>query len=266
MEYLTDYGLTHEPFQKEEVQWVETNDSTELMTRLNYLKETRGFGVVTGRSGVGKTYLIRQFLKSLSPSLYKICYVPLTTVSVTDFYLQLSQGFGLEPHRYRAANFKQIQERIQTLYELERVKPVIVIDEAQYLKNDVIHELMLLSNFRLDSIKPCVILLSGLPALTQRLQRAEFEAFSQRLTTRYQVIGMEVTEVKRLITHQLKQAGVHDVLFPDPVLETILSNTGFSLRRLNHILTQCLMIGAVQDQRLISQEIVYAANHEMSFL
>lgn len=266
MDYLTYYGLSYEPFDKEQVQWIETIDSTELMTRLNYLKQARGFGVVTGRSGVGKTYLIRQFLASLNTTLYKVCYVPLTTVSVADFYIQLSLGFGLEPCRYRAANFRQIQERIQTLYELERVTPVIVIDEAQYLKNDVIHELMLLTNFRLDAIKPCVVLLSGLPVLTQRLQRAEFEPFSQRITTRYQVVGMEVAEVTRYITHQLKQAGVHDVLFPEPIIETILSTTGFSLRRLNHVLTQCLMIGAVQKQRIITQEMVYAANQEMSFL
>lgn len=266
MDYLTYYGLSHEPFDKEHIQGIETIDSKELMTRLSYLKQTRGLGVVTGRSGVGKTYLIRQFLSDLNPILYKVCYIPLTTASISDFYIQLSVGFGLEPLRYRAANFKQIQERIQSLYELERVTPIIVIDEAQYLKREVFHDLMLLTNFRLDSTKPCVVLLSGLPSLTQRLQRAEFEAFAQRLTTRYQVVGMEMKEVMIYITTQLKQAGVHDVLFTEAVIETILSTTGYSLRRLNQALTQCLMIGAVQGQRVITQEIVYAANQEMSFL
>ncbi len=60
---------------------VETNDYKELIFRLNYLVQTKGFGVLTGGPGRGKTTMIRHWVKSLNQSAYKVIYIPMSTLN-----------------------------------------------------------------------------------------------------------------------------------------------------------------------------------------
>lgn len=266
MDCLMYYGMTHNPFDKEAKEVIETIDYNEMCYRLNYLKDLLGIGVLTGRPGTGKTFALRQFVTSLNPNVYKVSYLQLTTVSVSDFYQQFAEKLGLEPKGRKAALFRQIQERIQELYDLEHVTPIFVIDEAQFLSGAIFLELMLLMNFGMDGQKKCVIILAGLPQLGQTLQRAQFEAFRQRIVTTYQVMGLEPTEITTYVTTKLKAAGVREPLFSPEVIETLASSAGNSMRKLNRLLTQCLIIGAKKKQRTIDHETVFQANSELSFI
>ena len=72
MNYTSRYGLEFNPFIKNSKDvLVETNDYKELIFRLNYLVQTKGFGVLTGGPGRGKTTMIRHCVKSLNQSAYK---------------------------------------------------------------------------------------------------------------------------------------------------------------------------------------------------
>ena len=66
-----------------------SKDFTEMTSRLGYLKDIRGIGVFTARPGMGKSYCLRCFAKSLNPSLFHMEYLCLSTISVADFYKQL---------------------------------------------------------------------------------------------------------------------------------------------------------------------------------
>ena len=86
MNYTSRYGLEFNPFIKNSKDvLVETNDYKELIFRLNYLVQTKGFGVLTGGPGRGKTTMIRHWVKSLNQSAYKVIYIP--TVSYTHLTL-----------------------------------------------------------------------------------------------------------------------------------------------------------------------------------
>lgn len=265
MNYWLYYGMKSNPFDKETQEIIQTVDFKEMTYRLNYLKELRGIGVFTGRPGAGKTFTLRQFSLNLNSNLYKVCYLQLTTVTISDFYQQLAEKLGLEGRGRKATLFRLIQERIEELYEIERITPVIIIDEAQFLNGQIFLELMLLMNFKMDSKKNCLLILAGLPQLGQTLQRAQFEAFRQRIATTYQVVGLEPEEVSVYVEGKLASVGVKDVLFPAEVLATLASSAGSSMRKLNRLLTQCLMIGALKKQRVIDQEIVFEANAELNF-
>ena len=77
MNYTSRYGLEFNPFIKNSKDvLVETNDYKELIFRLNYLVQTKGFGVLTGGPGRGKTTMIRHWVKSLNQSAYKVIYIP----------------------------------------------------------------------------------------------------------------------------------------------------------------------------------------------
>lgn len=85
------YGLEFNPFEKGQPDIpVETSDYREAMGRLNYLKDVRGIGLFTGRSGTGKSFIMKKFSETLNPGLYKVIYMPMSTLSTIEFYRELS--------------------------------------------------------------------------------------------------------------------------------------------------------------------------------
>ena len=135
MNYIGRFGLEFNPFLKtarhETV--IETNEYKEVNYRLDLLLNTRGFGLITGTAGKGKTTIVRSWANALNPSLYKVVYITLSTVTTNDFYRHLAEQLGLAPRYRKADNFRIIQEEI-TRYAVEkRIVPVIILDEANYI-------------------------------------------------------------------------------------------------------------------------------------
>lgn len=98
MNYTGRYGLEINPFIKMERCLVETNEYKEVKFRLNYLLQTKGFGVLTGGAGRGKTTSVRQWANELNPAAYKVVYISLSTVTVIEFYRQMALNLGIEPY------------------------------------------------------------------------------------------------------------------------------------------------------------------------
>jgi type II secretory pathway predicted ATPase ExeA len=266
MDFTTYYGLTHNPFDKESDAVLETVDFKEMQFRLNYLKDTLGIGLITGNPGVGKSFALRKFAEDLNPNLYKVCYLPLSTVSINDFYNSLAISLGLEPKNRKIDKFNQIQERITNLYESSRITPVIIIDEAQYLKGTILQELALLLNFNMDSRKNCILILTGLPQLAQTLSRAQFEPLKQRIITQYEFGGLEREDVASYIETMVKSANGKAKIFTESSFDALGSNAGKSIRKLNNLVTQSMIIGAKRKKKTIDIEIVYDANSEITIL
>lgn len=263
-EHLMYYGLTHNPFDKASENIVETVDYKELSFRLKYLTETLGIGLVTGRPGVGKTVILRDFVNHLDANRYAISYLPLSTVSVQDFYSQLAISIGIEPAFRKSAQFRQLQERITEMHDIEHLTPVFIIDEAQYLNGKIFNELMLITNFGMDAQKKCVVILSGLPEVAQRLQRPQFEAFRQRITVSYQVVGLEPDEATQYIRTKFLAAGVEGSIINSDAENTLVNKSNGSIRRLDLIMTECFIIGAQSKKSVIDNEVVFTAVNELS--
>ena len=95
MDYFTRYGLEFNPFLKNSKEiLVDTNERRETLFRLDYLAKTKGFGLLTGGAGRGKTTIIRTWASGLNPSLYKVIYTSLSTLTTNDFYRNLAQELG----------------------------------------------------------------------------------------------------------------------------------------------------------------------------
>ncbi|MEW9125241.1 MAG: ATP-binding protein [Thermotaleaceae bacterium] len=110
------YGLTTDPFPKdmETKHHFKSQDFTQALSRLEFLKNTKGFGLLSGEPGVGKSFLLRYFTSTLNPNLYKTIYIPISTLTVMDFYRALCNGLGIHPAHKKIDMFKQIQEAIYT--------------------------------------------------------------------------------------------------------------------------------------------------------
>lgn len=95
MDYTARYGLEFNPFLKNSKEvLVETQEYKEVLFRLNYLLTTKGFGLLTGSAGRGKTTAVRSWSAKLNTSLYKVIYSSLSTLPVNDFYRNLAAELG----------------------------------------------------------------------------------------------------------------------------------------------------------------------------
>ena len=113
MDYTARYGLEFNPFLKNSKEvLVETQEYKEVLFRLNYLLTTKGFGLLTGSAGRGKTTAVRNWASGLNTSLYKVVYSSLSTLTVNDFYRNLAAELGAQPAFRKTDNFKIIQGEI----------------------------------------------------------------------------------------------------------------------------------------------------------
>ena len=112
------FGLKFNPFSKEldQKDVFMSNDARELLARLEYIKKTRGFFLLTAESGFGKTTLLRKFSASLNTGLFSVYYSALASLTVMDFYRSLILRMGETPAYRKISMFEQLQRLISTSY------------------------------------------------------------------------------------------------------------------------------------------------------
>lgn len=236
MDYTARYGLEFNPFLKNSKEvLVETQEYKEVLFRLNYLLTTKGFGLLTGSAGRGKTTAVRNWASGLNTSLYKVVYSSLSTLTVNDFYRNLAAELGAQPTFRKTDNFKIIQDEINRLVLEKRQTPVIIIDEANYIGNAVLNDLKMLFNFEMDSKDRAVVLLSGLPQLNSTLRLSIHEPFRQRIVMNYNLEGMTKAEGHSYVAAKLNGAGCTQTVFEDNALEAILNAANGTPRMINKL-------------------------------
>ena len=264
--YRKHFGLTRHPFAKEiavEDLFVSTA-ARELEVRLGHLFDLRGIGLITGEVGSGKTTLCRKASCSLHSSLYRVFYVPNSTGNVMDLYKSISWEMSLPTERSRAALYRSIRGEVMRLCLEARIRPVLIVDEAQHLRTDVLEDLRLLTNYEMDSQNRLCLLLVGQAELRRRLSMAVHEALSQRIVIRHHLGGLSREELPLYLAHLLRLAGTELELFAPPAIEALFQATGGLPRRLNALAHHALMATALAKAKTVSAEHVQAALPEVS--
>lgn len=260
MDYFTRYGLEFNPFIKNSKEiLIDTTEYKETLFRLDYLTKTKGFGILTGSAGRGKTTAVRSWAASLNPSLYKVVYSSLSTLTPNDFYRNLVKELGNEPAYKKPDNFRIIQDEITRLAIEKRKTSVIIIDEANYINNTILNDLKILFNFEMDSRDRAAILLAGLPKLNSTLTLQIHEPLRQRIVMNYNLEGLTKEEGKTYILEKLKGAGCNQTVFEDAAIEAILNATDGTPRLINKYCNASMLIGDNGRANLITIDIVMQA-------
>lgn len=241
-----------------------SRDLNEMLSRLDYLNETRGIGVFTAFPGTGKTFALRCFAKKVNPNLTKIIYLCFTTVTTTEFYRQFCISLGLEPSSRKSDMFKNIKDYMENMSTDKRVHYMLVWDEAQYLNNDILKDLKLLMNFSMDSRDCFSLVLIGQPVLNNILSKQIHEALKQRIVINYNFEGLTEEEAMKYIHTRLSLAGAHAQIFDSNALVAAYGSCSGSIRRLDTILTKALIIGSQHEKPVIDTDIIMAAANEIS--
>ncbi|MFQ5760475.1 MAG: ExeA family protein [Acidiferrobacterales bacterium] len=245
--YIKHFAFTRFPFDNS----IETdtlfvsNDSREADARLKHLIELRGMGLLTGEVGSGKTTVCRQVTAKLHPGLYRVFYVSLSTGNVLDMYQSIGWQLGLPTERSRASAYRAIRIEISRLVQEAKQLPVLIVDEAQHLRNDVLEDLRLLTNYEMDAENRLCLLFVGLTELRRRLAMTVHESLSQRLVVRHHLGGLARDEIDDYLSHRLRLAGCELPLFEPAAVEALYQASRGMPRQVNRFAHYALCAAAL---------------------
>jgi len=255
---LAWFGLKNFPFDKnlKTQETLETESLKECTARLDYIKRRGGILLLTGDPGVGKTLALRRYVDSLNENLFKPYYTPLSTLSRADLLYHVNRLLGLPPRLSKSAVYGQIQKALLESKESSGKTVFLIIDEAHLLQTGPLEELRLLTNFKMDSYDPFVLVLSGQSDLRRTLEFAVLEPLNQRIAIRYHMPGLSPQETKLYVTHHLKLAGAKEPLLDDPALEAVHQVSFGIPRKIGTLVEQALTFAMFDHKRTITAEMV----------
>jgi type II secretory pathway predicted ATPase ExeA len=263
MMFTQHFGLKSNPFVKEieHTALFASNDLRELSSRLDFVKGTRGFFLLTSEPGCGKTSVLRRFVDSLNPNLFKVCYSALASVTVMDFYRGLILRMGEEPAYKKVMMFEQLQRLVHTNFYEKRVTPIFILDEAHCLSNGILDDIQMIFNFKMDSDNPFILIFSGHNAIRARLHLGVHQSLRQRLIGNYHMTGLARGEMADYLASRLSFAGAADPgnLFTEAACESIYSCTNGIPRLVNNLATASLTCAFAGNRMAIDEETVYQA-------
>jgi general secretion pathway protein A len=236
-----------------------TESHKEGLAQLSYgIKARKGFVVVTGEVGTGKTTLIKALLNELTESTQTALLFSLI-VSPTDLLRYVCEEFGiLEAHGPPT----DVHEYLRRLNEflLDRYKAgkncALIIDEAQNLSNEVLEAIRLLSNFETSRDKLLQIVLVGQPELTVRLNSPSLRQLKQRITLRHHLRTLTLEDCRGYITNRVQLAGGDPKIFTAKAVEAVYQYSSGIPRLVNVLCDNALLTAYALGQKSIDAPIV----------
>ncbi|MGA8151656.1 MAG: AAA family ATPase [Terriglobales bacterium] len=261
--YKAFYNLKRNPFEitPDPSFLFPTRKHNEALAALYYgVKRHKGFVVLTGEVGTGKTLLLRcllQLLKRSNDVAY--AYVFNGRLTPLEFLQYVVADFGM------AASGKNKSELLQQLAAFliargqKKLTTVLVVDEAHHLSADILEEIRLLTNLETAEEKLLQILLVGQPELDEKLDSVELRQLKQRISFRSQLSPLDLGETKGYIERRLQLAGADSratALFPLATITTVFQHSRGIPRLINTICENALIAAYAKQSPIVTAEII----------
>jgi len=270
--YLSFYGLREAPFAPtpDPKFLFQSARHREALAQLIYgVRERKGFIVLTGEIGTGKTTLLRTLLERLNADT-PVAYVHNSALNIEGLLEYVLQDWGVKSTANSHA--QRLFELNEFLIDQHRKggTPVLVIDEAQNLSVETLEAVRMLSNFETTNQKLMQILLVGQPELRVKLDLPELRQLKQRIGLRCHIAPLSAEETRLYIRHRLRIAGAIDAgTFTDGAIQKIADYTGGTPRVINIVCDHCLLSGFADSKKRIdagtvSEAIEYLEEGERS--
>src|SRR5579884_1402102 len=264
--YLPFFGFKEPPFKlsPDPRFFFSSKKHQEAFSHILYgLKERKGFIVITGEVGTGKTTLCRLLLAKLDSTVRTaLLFNPqLTTVELLQ---SINQDFGLKGDgQTKKALLDELNRFLLDLLA-QGGNALLIIDEAQLLATECLEEIRLLSNLETDQSKLIQILLIGQPELKEKLGRHELRQLRQRISILYEIEPLEREEVTAYIQSRIEVAGGKEkVAFAPKAIDRIYTFSKGFPRLINIVTDQALLAAYVANTTFISEAIVQQAVQEL---
>src|SRR5881296_1625935 len=229
----------------------------EALAQLLYsVQESRGFLVLTGEVGTGKTTLLQAFLQRLNGRA-AVAYVFDSTLPFEGLLEYVLEELGVPTPASSPAQRLLALQRFLLDRRRAGQSTVLILDEAQNLEAATLEQIRLLSNFETSSEKLLQILLVGQPELRSKLERPELRQLQQRIELQCSLPPLSREQIRDYIQTRLRVAGARVLdLFSDRAQTRIAEYSRGIPRRINILCDHCLVIGYADQRRRIEVDVV----------
>ena len=256
--YLTHFDLKIKPFRispDPKFLWLgETHK--EALAMLQYgIQDNRGFLLLSGDIGTGKTTLINSLLESLDDQVL-IAMVSDPDLEKLDFYNFLAHEFEMKKTFKTKGDF--LVHFIHFLHNANEdgKKVLIIIDEAQRLGYELLEEIRQLSNIEKKDTKLLNIFLVGQHELIDALNETRNRALLQRITMKYLIGPLKNEDVGEYIAFRLKVAGTENKIFSNSAIRQVIAFSNGYPRLINIICDHALLTAFVKGKHRVDGSIV----------
>jgi len=251
--FTSHFGFTCTPFSKSVPtdKLFERSAHQEAVARIRYCIAESALGVITGEVGAGKSVAVRAAVAGLDRTRYSVVYLANPLGGCRGLYVSITTALGATPRFYKAEAIQQLESLLAAEKAERHRSVVVVLDEAQLLSVDQLEELRLLTNADMDSSSPFALILIGQPGLSTRLRQGIFAALDQRISVRYALCPMELSESLAYLRHHLELAGRSDPLVADDAASRLHRYANGIPRALNNAATAALMAAAADGKGLV---------------
>jgi len=258
--YTKFYGLKCKPFELlPDPRFLYASKNHDLaLTHLEYgITDNKGFIVLTGDVGTGKTTLINFFLSKITTDV-NTAFIFNTNIDPTTFLEMVANDFRLQtPDTRRSTLYDGLYQFLLDEHIHGR-RSVLIIDEAQNMPQETLEEVRMLSNFETEESYLLQIIIVGQPQLRQRLNDPELAQLTQRISVYYHLAPLEKSDISRYIKHRLKVSGYPfpDLLFTSDAIEKIYEYTNGVPRLISSICDTALVYGYADELKTIDANII----------
>ncbi len=264
--YTTHYDLKIKPFQISSdatFMWLGEKHKEALATLRYGILDNKGFLLLTGDVGTGKTTLINSLIASLSNDVI-YASIPDPSLEKMDFFNHIASAFDIGGEFTSKGKFlSSFTKFLQNAYAKGQ-KVLLIIDESQLLTQELLEETRLLSNIVTKDSNPLLnIFFVGQYEFNEVIKRPENRAIAQRLTLNYYIEPLTFEETGEYIKHRLKIAGTTKKIFNTSAIREIYAFSHGFPRRINIICDHSLMSGFAEDLKMITGSVVLESSKDL---
>ncbi len=241
------FGFSKLPFCKAmwAAQMFDSSSQRELLQSLAMWIEVKGFALVTGPSGVGKSITLRRFVGQLDDARYRIIdfnYLPHT---VTGFLRSLNRKLDLPMRMHTSDLFDAAQGHLTSFEQEHGPHPVLVLDDAEGLRVAVLDTIRRLTSYELDAEDRFSVLISGTDEVLDVLRHADLAPLRTRVSYAQNLKPFGLEDTTNYIRFHLSRADVDPKLFTDAAVKRLFQASQGRPRSINQLAVQALIQAAV---------------------
>jgi len=257
--YESFYGLKEKAFNlnPDPEYFYMSREHEDAYRHLEYaIRESKGFAVITGEVGSGKTTLINYLLYKLDLDIH-IGLITNTNIPASQFLKAICREFEIDVDVREKVDIMEIFQDFLLERYAQNERVLLIIDEAQNISRDAMEEIRMLSNLEAEKSHLIQIILIGQPELKSQLQRNDLKQFAQRVSTHYHINGLNKDEVNNYICYRLKVGEAENLdIFKEEAIELIYQHSLGIPRIINVICDTALVYGYADGIRIIDKSLI----------
>jgi type II secretory pathway predicted ATPase ExeA len=244
------FGFTKVPFCKNlwPSEMFDSRSQREVLQGLLLWLEVKGIAVVTGPSGIGKSVTVRRFVHALDDARFRVVHLTAVPATPHGFLRAVNRVLGLPMRTHTTDLFDQAHAHLTARTDDQAAHPVLVIDDAEGLRVEILDLLRRLTAYALDAEDRFSVVLVGTDELLRRFRDPLLEPLRTRISYAQPLRPYALEDTRNYVTFHLKRALVRPDLFTEDAVRKLFHASQGRPRSINQLALQSLIQAAVEGR------------------